>query len=97
MAKCGASDHAIVNLHLSEGIHGTLLLGDDSFYDALILAFDQRNYDGSCKMRLVDFNGRATISHKSILDQIDSIAGRFLFTRDVAKSGHFISNETNAT
>ena len=36
----------IVNLHLSEGVHGALWLGDDLFYDILISAIDLRSYNG---------------------------------------------------
>ena len=36
----------IVHLHLSEGVHGALLLGDDSFYNVLILVVDLRSYNG---------------------------------------------------
>ena len=48
-------------------------------------------------MRLMDFDGRVTISHMSIFDRIDEIAWRFFFKRDMAKSGRFIPDQTDAT
>ena len=50
VAACGASDRttqiAIVDCHLSECVHDALLLGDDSFYNVLILTINLRGYNG---------------------------------------------------
>ena len=50
MAASGASDRAIqiaiVDHHLSEEVRGTLLLGDNLFYNDLISAVNLRSYNG---------------------------------------------------
>ena len=50
VAGCRAFDRAmqivIVDRHISEGVCGALLLGDDSFYNILILVVNLRSYNG---------------------------------------------------
>ena len=48
-------------------------------------------------MRLIDFDGCVAISQTSIPNKMEMIVGRFFFTRDVIKSWHFISDETDVT
>ena len=47
VTTCGAFDRAIqimiVDCHLSEGVRGAILLGDDSFYNILISTVNLRS------------------------------------------------------
>ena len=45
VATCGAIQIAIIDYHLSKGVCGALLLGDDLFYNFLILAINLRSYN----------------------------------------------------